>query len=149
MNYVHIIGRLGKDPETRFTADGLKVTVLVVATNSRKAGKEETIWWRVTLWGDRWDKMVTYLTKGKPVMIGGEMRKPELYTDKGGQQQLSSIEVTADYVKFVPYGKPDQAEQGTTQQSTAQQDTAFGAASASAPESEVGQQGAEEEPLPF
>jgi len=121
MNFVHIIGRLGKDPETRFTADGKKVTVLVVATNSRKGGQEETIWWRVSMWGDRWDKMVSHLSKGKPIMVGGEMKKPELYTDKNRQQQLGSIEINGDYLKFMPFGKSDQQDQGSGEQLGEQQ----------------------------
>ena len=110
MNFVHIVGRLAKDPESRFTADNLKVTTLVVATNSFRAGTEETIWWRVTLWGDRWDKMLNHLSKGKPVMIGGEMRKPTIYNDKSGSPQVGSVELTADYIKFLPFQKQDQAE---------------------------------------
>ncbi|MEI8125438.1 MAG: single-stranded DNA-binding protein, partial [Parachlamydiaceae bacterium] len=64
MIIVQIAGRLGRKPETRFTPSGQKVTSFSVATNVRKAGKEETVWWRVTVWGDRYDKMMTYLDKG-------------------------------------------------------------------------------------
>lgn len=140
MNYVHIIGRLGKDPEVRYTSDNKKVTTLVVASNYVKSGQTETIWWRVTLWGDRWDKMVSYLSKGKPVMVGGEMRKPETYVDKSGQTQLSSIDVQADYVKFVPYGNKEEGAQAQGQQSEP---------SASGTESGAGSFAVDEEPLPF
>lgn len=146
MNFVHIVGRLGKDPETRFTADGKKVTTLVVASNTFRGGKEDTIWYRVTLWGDRWDKMMTHLSKGKLIMAGGEMRKPEMYTDKNGIQQIGSIDITGDYLKFGPSTKPDQEGTGQTQtgyapQQPAQQPDA-GTAAAATP-------GTEEEQLPF
>jgi single-strand DNA-binding protein len=109
MNFVHIAGHIGKDPETRYTSEGQEVTVFSVAVNVRKGGNDETIWFRVTMWGDRWKKMLPYLTKGKPIMVGGELsRKPEIYTDKNGLQQVSALEITADYVKFSPFGKPDQ-----------------------------------------
>lgn len=160
MNFVQIIGRLGKDPEVRYTADNKKVTVLVVATNSRKGGNEETIWWRVTLWGDRWDKMMQYFSKGKSIIVGGEMKKPEMYTDKNGTSQLSSLEVTADYVKFVPFGKPEEQNQGsegsTGQQFSQQSQPNMESGSSHATETlgaglqqGFGQQGAEEESLPF
>jgi single-strand DNA-binding protein len=158
MNFVHIVGRLAKDPETRFTSGGQKVTVLVVASSSYRGGNEETIWWRVTLWGDRWDKMVQHFSKGKPIMVGGEMRKPETYTDKGGATQVGSIEVTADYVKFVPFGKTDQSEEGQQGASGKRQgkssDTAcvqFGAGvGAGFSEQGFGRQGSsEEDNLPF
>jgi single-strand DNA-binding protein len=113
MNYIHIIGRLGKDAEERVTADGQKILTLVVATDTRKAGVDETIWYRVTFWGDRYAKMVPYFKKGKPVMVGGEMSKPTTYQDRNGNTQLSSIDVRADYVKFLPYGKPDEGNSPT------------------------------------
>lgn len=142
MNYVHIIGRLGKDPEVRYTPDNNKVTSLVLASNYVKSGQQETIWWRVTLWGDRWDKMVSYLSKGKPVMVGGEMRKPETYVDKSGQTQLGSIDVTADYVKFVPYGNK---EEGTQTQGQHSEPATSGTESGSG----SGSFAVDEEPLPF
>ena len=108
MNFIHIVGRIGKEPDTRFTTGGQKVTTLLVATNSFKNNQEETMWWRVTMWGDRHDKLIPHLTKGKPIMIGGELKKPELYTDKSGNVQIGSLEITAEYVKFVPFNKNDQ-----------------------------------------
>ncbi|MGA8163575.1 MAG: single-stranded DNA-binding protein [Waddliaceae bacterium] len=159
MNFVHIIGRLGKDPEARYTTDGKKITVLIVATNSRKGGNEETIWWRVTLWGDRWDKMMQHFTKGKPIIVGGEMKKPEIYIDKNGTAQLSSLDLTADYIKFVPFGKEQQGngmDDGDGQHISQQFQPSM--KSQPSPEAEdlgighqegFGQQGLEEESLPF
>ena len=49
MNYVMVAGHLGADPEVRYTSNGQKVTTLRIATNSRKGGKDETIWWRATI----------------------------------------------------------------------------------------------------
>ncbi len=143
MNYVHIIGRLGRDPEVRYTSDNQKVTTLTIASSYKKSGKEETIWWRATLWGDRWDKMVQYLSKGKPVMVGGEMRKPQTYKDKSGETQLGSIDVTAEYVKFVPYGNKEEnnASAGAPGES-------FGGPQ-SGMQTGSGMASSEEEPLPF
>ncbi len=123
MNYVIIAGRLGRDAETRFTADGTKVVTLTVATSSFKGGKEETIWWRCTLWGDRFDKMLPYLTKGSAVIVSGELSKPEMYTDKNGVQQIGSLELRAESVRFSPFGKPatgEQQQQPAQNQSPAQ-----------------------------
>jgi single-strand DNA-binding protein len=111
MNLIHIAGRLGADPETRFTASGQKVTSFRVAVNVRKAGKEETIWYRVTIWGDRFDKMVSYLKKGSAVIIAGTLQKPEIYTDKEGRPQIS-LEITAEIIQFSPFGKEDRSDEG-------------------------------------
>lgn len=107
MNFVHIAGHIGKDAETRLTSTGRKVTSFSVATNVRNGDKDETIWWRVSAWGDRWEKLAPYLVKGKGVMVGGPIRKPEIYTDHSGNPQVSNLEVWADYVNFAPGGKSD------------------------------------------
>lgn len=110
MNIIEIAGHLGADPVTRFTATGQKVTTFNVATNSKKGGADVTIWFRVTVWGDRFDKMMTYLKKGSAVIIVGELQKPEIWTDKEGKSQIS-LDVTAEMIRFSPFGKPDRQEQ--------------------------------------
>jgi single-strand DNA-binding protein len=102
MNQTTIGGHLGADPEVRFTSSGQKVTTLRVAT---RAKKDETIWWKVTLWGDQFDKMVPYLKKGSPVLCTGELNKPEIFTDREGKPQVS-VSLTAWHVGFSPFGKP-------------------------------------------
>lgn len=110
MIIIEIAGHLGADPEVRFTPGGQKVTSLRVATNSRKSGKEETVWWRVTIWGERFDKMMPYLKKGSAIIVIGEMSKPEIYTDKEGRPQVS-LDLTAEMIRFSPFGKTDRSGQ--------------------------------------
>ena len=69
MNIIIIAGRLGKDPEIRFTSNGVKLTILRIATNNRTKTKEETIWWRATVWGENFDKMISYLKKGSALIV--------------------------------------------------------------------------------
>lgn len=110
MNLLQIAGHLGKDPETRFTPSGQKVTTFSVAVNYRKGGKEEsTLWVRVTIWGERFDKLISYLKKGSAVIVVGEMHPPAVYTDKEGRPQVS-VEMTADVIRFSPFGKGDREE---------------------------------------
>lgn len=103
MIIVQIAGHLGQDPETRFTPTNKKVTTLRVATNLKRGNKEKTVWWRVTLWGDRFDQKVQYLKKGSAIMVIGEMGIPDIYTDKDGNPQ-TSFEVVADSLLFNPFG---------------------------------------------
>lgn len=105
MNLIHIAGHLGADPETRFTQSGKKVTTLRVATRTRKAGNDDTIWWRVTIWGEQFDKMVSHLKKGSAIMVWGEVHKPEIFNDREGKPQVA-LEITAVHVQFSPFGKP-------------------------------------------
>ncbi len=104
MNYVIVAGHMGADPETRFTQSGQKVTTIRLACNIRKSGKEETIWWRLTLWGDRFDKMLTYLKKGSALMAVGQMGAPQTYVDKSGETRVS-LDLTVEKLDFSPFGK--------------------------------------------
>jgi single-strand DNA-binding protein len=110
MIIIEIAGHLGADPEARFTPGGQKVTSLRVATNTRKSGKDETVWWRVTIWGERFDKMMPYLKKGSAIIVIGEMGKPEIYTDKEGRPQVS-LDLTAEMIRFSPFGRSDRGGQ--------------------------------------
>lgn len=113
MNFVEIAGNLGADPEERFTPSGKRVIGLRVATKVRQGGKDETIWWKVTIWGDRFDKMLPYLKKGSPIIVIGEMMKPETYVDKEGKTQVS-LTITAEIIRFNPFGsgKAKEGEEG-------------------------------------
>lgn len=107
MFFVQIAGRLGKDPETRFTSSGQKVTSFNVAVNQRKGKEDVTTWVRVTIWGDRLDKIVAYLKKGSAVIISGKMSPPSIYTDKEGRTQIT-LEITAELIEFSPFGNKDE-----------------------------------------
>ena len=106
MNQATIAGHLGADPEVRFTSSGQKVTTLRVACRARK---DETIWWRVSIWGDQFDKMIPYFKKGSPIIVVGELNKPEIFTDRDGKPQIS-MSLTASSLMFSPFGRPDSAK---------------------------------------
>ncbi|MEM8628493.1 MAG: single-stranded DNA-binding protein [Chlamydiota bacterium] len=122
MNFMQIAGHLGADPEVRFTSTGKKVTVLRVAAKSRKGGKDQTIWWRVTIWGEQYDAMMPHLKKGSAVIVFGNLEAPEIYNNREGTPQIS-LNITATYLQFSPFGR---TERETTSE------PAFAAASASA-----------------
>lgn len=105
MNFIHIAGNLGADPEVRFTSTNKKVTTLRVATRSRRGKNDETIWWRVTVWGEQFDKMISFLKKGSSVIVHGEIHKPEIFNDREGKPNIS-LEITAVHLEFSPFGKP-------------------------------------------
>lgn len=107
MNHITIAGHLGADPEVRFTSSGKKVTTLRVAARARRSGKDETIWWRVTVWGEQFDKIIPFFKKGSPIIVSGELDKPEIFVDREGRSQVS-MNITAFNITFSPFGRPDQ-----------------------------------------
>lgn len=115
MTTVIILGHLGVDPEVRMTPNGQKLTTLRVAQNIYQNGKEETIWWRLTVWGDDFKGMMEWLKKGSYVHVVAEMRtKPEIYTDKAGVQQVS-LSATVVSLKFANSGRSDKTGQDQQQ----------------------------------
>lgn len=105
-----LVGRLGRDPEMRYTPQGTPVTSISVAT-SRKyntadgQAKEETIWFRVQVWGKQGETVNQYLTKGSKVLVEGtlipdENGGPRVWTDKEGKAR-ASFEVRATTVRFL------------------------------------------------
>jgi len=112
MNQAMIAGHLGADPEVRFTSSGQKVTTLRVAARVRRGGKDETIWWRVSVWGEQFDKMIPYFKKGSPIIVFGELNKPEIFTDRDGRPQIS-MSMTALSLSFSPFGRPEGSGSGS------------------------------------
>lgn len=100
VNKVILVGHLGRDAETSFTASQVSVTKFSVATSRRwkdqQSGewKEETDWSRVVLW--RAENLAQYLTKGKQVYVEGRLRNYS-YDDKDGKK-VYATEVVADDV---------------------------------------------------
>jgi single-strand DNA-binding protein len=100
VNKVILIGHLGRDAETAYTASQVAMTKFSVATNRRwkdqQTGewKEETDWSRVVLW--RGENVAPYLTKGKQVFVEGRLQTRS-YDDKDGKK-VWTTEVVADDV---------------------------------------------------
>ncbi len=78
MNRVTLIGRLGKDPDCKATANSNAVTILSLATEEswKKDGQKQTRteWHRVVLYGKPAELAAQYLGKGHRVMIEGQLQ---------------------------------------------------------------------------
>ena len=99
-----IIGRLGADPELRYTPAGVPVCSFNVATdktwnNDQGQKQVETTWHRVTVWRKHAEVCAQYLSKGKMVLVTGSV-KASGFTNRDGQIS-ASLEVTADQVTFL------------------------------------------------
>jgi single-strand DNA-binding protein len=99
-----LIGNLGSDPEMHFTPSGTPVTSFSIATNrvyttSDGERKQETEWFRVTVWRKQAESCNQFLTKGKLVYVEGSLRT-RTWEDKDGQRR-TTLEVNADRVLFL------------------------------------------------
>ena len=95
LNRVQLIGRLGKDPESKFTPTGKKVVHFSMAVSNRwksKDGetKESTEWVNIEVWGRLGEVCQEYLKKGSLVYIEGRL-KTDKYEDKGDTRYFTKV----------------------------------------------------------
>ena len=109
LNRVDIIGHLGRDPETRYTAGGDAVCTLSVATTERWTDRatgerqESTEWHRVALFGKLAETAQRYLQRGGLVYVSGRIRTRQ-FTDAEGVVRFSTS-VHADVLRMLG-GRP-------------------------------------------
>ena len=112
-----IVGNVGREPEMRYTPAGVPVTSFSVATNRRwtnAAGEsqEKVTWYKVTCWRKLAEIAAQYVTRGKLILIQGEV-EASAYTGKDGEAR-ASLELTANTMKFLG-GRSDSAEGNETE----------------------------------
>ena len=96
LNRVQLIGRLGKDPESKYTATGKKVAHFSLAVSERRKvggeNKEYTEWFNIEAWGRLGEVCQEYLKKGSLVHIEGRL-KTDKYEDKGETKYFTKVVV--------------------------------------------------------
>jgi single-strand DNA-binding protein len=95
LNRVQLIGRLGKDPEGRFTPTGKKVAVFSMAVSNRWKGqdgatKEATEWVNVEAWNRLAEICQEYLHKGSLVYVEGRL-KTDRYEHEGETKYFTKV----------------------------------------------------------
>ncbi|MCC6260750.1 MAG: single-stranded DNA-binding protein [Anaerolineales bacterium] len=95
LNRVQLIGRLGKDPESKFTPTGKKVCHFSLAVSNRWKDKngvnqESTEWVNIEIWGRLGEVCQEYLKKGSLVFVEGRL-KTDKYEDKGEMKYFTKI----------------------------------------------------------
>jgi len=96
INRVILIGNLGNDPETKYTAGGMAVTTIRLATTSVRKDRdgntqERTEWHRVKLFGKLAEIAAEYLRKGSQVYVEGSIRYSEHTGDDGQKRYYTDI----------------------------------------------------------
>jgi len=106
LNSVQLIGRLGRDPEMRFTSTGSAICRLSIATN-RTVGRNSdgsreyaTDWTTVEAWDRLAERCNEYLQKGRRVMITGTLRN-DSWEDRETKQRRYRTYVRAEDVMFL------------------------------------------------
>ena len=99
LNQCNFIGRLGKDPETRYAASGTAVCNFSIAVGYKYKEEESTEWVRVTTFGKLAEIIAEYVSKGSQVFVSGRM-KTNAWEDKDGVKRYTT-EIIANTVQFL------------------------------------------------
>lgn len=104
INKVILIGRLGKDPEVKYTNNGAPVAKFTLATDEvfkDRAGEQQkhTEWHNIVAWNRLAEICGEYLTKGKQVYIEGNIRSRQ-WEDQSGAKR-TSYEIIAREMKML------------------------------------------------
>ncbi len=114
VNKAILIGNLGRDPEMRYTPDGLAVANFSIATSEEWKDKntgdkrERTEWHRIVAFGRLGEICGEYLKKGKKVYIEGRLQTRD-WEDKEGVKRYTTEIVAAQMQMLDPKGSVDRS----------------------------------------
>lgn len=124
VNKVILVGRLGRDPETRFTGGGQAVANFTLATDSTykdRSGERQkrTEWHRIVAWAKLAEICQQYLKKGSLIYIEGRLQTRE-WEDKAGQKRTTT-EIVASEMRMLG-SRGDSASSGASASHAAEPD---------------------------
>jgi single-strand DNA-binding protein len=107
-NKITVVGNLGRDPELRYTPQGIAVCSFTMATNEKRRDKsgevqDITTWFKITLWRNQAETAAKYLSKGRQVYIEGRLRIEE-WTDRDNNNRYT-LDVQATDMHFLGGGE--------------------------------------------
>jgi single-strand DNA-binding protein len=104
VNKAILVGRLGRDPETRYTSAGQAVCNFTLATDESfkdRAGERQkrTEWHRIVVWGKQAEIAQQYLHKGSLLYVEGRIQSRQ-WDDREGQKR-TTVEIVANNFRML------------------------------------------------
>lgn len=101
-----ILGYVGDEPTMHYTEGGIPVTNFSVAVNKRYKDEDgnnvdKTTWFRVTCWRKLAEPAAAHLTKGRLVLVIGEVEEPFAYLDQQDGTPRATLNVTASWIQYL------------------------------------------------
>ena len=113
INQCNFIGRLGRDPEIRYTQSGKAVASFSLACSEKRGGEESTEWVNIVAWEKLAEICGQYLVKGSLVFISGRMQTRKWQDKEGGTRYTTEI-VAREMQMLSPKGEARQ--EGTSRE---------------------------------
>ncbi len=98
-NRVILAGNLTRDPELRFTNDGVPVCSFGLAVNRVRSRSEEVDFFDISAWRELGETIANYKKKGDPILVEGRLQYRTWEAQDGSKR--SKVDVVADNVQFL------------------------------------------------
>lgn len=102
LNHVTLIGRLTRDAELKYTANGQAVCKFSIAVNRRRKNGDQWVdepnFFDIVVWGRQGESLNQYLVKGKLIGVDGELRQDRWEQDG---QNRSKVEIIANNLQLL------------------------------------------------
>lgn len=102
INNVTILGRLTRDPELRYTPNGVAVANFGIAVNrpfTNQQGKREADFFNVIAWRKLGENVASYMKKGGQIAVSGRLQSRSYETRSG--EKINTVEIVAENVQFL------------------------------------------------
>jgi single-strand DNA-binding protein len=103
-NRVVLAGNLTRDPELRFTKEGVPVAGFGLAVNRVRSKSDEVDFFDVSAWRELGEAIANYKKKGDPVLVEGRLQYRSWKAQDGSGAKRSKVDVVADNVQFLGSG---------------------------------------------
>src|SRR5829696_7956353 len=109
-NRVVLAGNLTRDPELRFTNDGIPVCSFGLAVNRVRSRSEEVDFFDISAWRELGETIANYKKKGDPILLEGRLQYRTWEAQDGSKR--SAVDVVADNVQFL--GRAGESDDGAS-----------------------------------
>ena len=152
VNKVILVGRLGRDPETRYTGAGQAVCNFSLATDETfkdRSGERQkrTEWHKIVVWAKQAEIAQQYLKKGAQIYLEGSIRTSE-WTDKEGQKK-TSFEINASTFRMLGSKQDAGGSSYRSNTATASSSSDFGGGSSAPADHDQSGPEVSDEDIPF
>lgn len=103
-NRVVLAGNITRDPELRFTKDGVPVANFGLAVNRVRSKNDEVDFFDISCWRELGETVANYKKKGDPVLVEGRLQYRTWEAEDGSGAKRSKVDVTADNIQFLGSG---------------------------------------------
>lgn len=123
LNRFELIGRLGRDPDVRYSQSGTAIVNVSMAVSEKYKDKETTEWFPLVVFGRQAEIFGEYLSKGSLVYVSGRMQMNE-WEDRNSGEKKSKLDFVVQDMKMLPSGGGKQNNQQQSQNNN-QQNTQY------------------------